>query len=90
MVMSAKAVSAKVLPPSDADRSTRAKFDDVEEGKLSADIVKGTSSKAGVEVALRILHLNEAILLVKTQKVLPLARQDTLYGMIALPSALYV
>ena len=82
MVMSAKYVSAKVLPASEAARSTRAKFDEAEEGKLAAVIVKGTSAKGGFCVGARILHWKEAILLVKTQKVLPLTRQDTLYGMI--------
>lgn len=92
MVMSAKNVSAKVLSPSEAARSTRAKFDEVEEGKLAADIVKGTSAKerAGFGVGVKILHRKEAILSVKTQKVLPLTRQDALYGMIRSPAAFHV
>jgi hypothetical protein len=59
-VKSAKAVSAKVLPPSAAARSTKAKFDKLEKGKLESGMTVATSTS---ELCDRmVLHWKVAVL----------------------------
>jgi hypothetical protein len=60
-VVSAKAVSAKVILPSEAPRSTSAKLDELEKGKLSAGMVAAESTMEFGDCT--VLHLNVATLL---------------------------